>query len=512
MLDKNKKFYITTSIVYTNALPHIGFALESIQADVIARYQRLLGNKVFFLTGTDEHGAKVAKAAEEEEKDPKKFVNEISKKVRTFKQILNLSNDDFIRTTDQKRHWPTVKKVWLKLKESGDIYKKKYRGLYCSGCEAFITKKDLKDGKCVVHQIEPEIIEEENYFFRLSKYAKKIGQAIGKNRIQIIPQGRKNEMKKFIKMGLEDISFSRPRTDLQWGVPVPDDKTQTIYVWSDALVNYISALGYAENSKKFKEFWPTDVHCIGKDILKFHGLIWPAMLLSLGLELPKKIFVHGFITVGGQKMSKSLGNIIDPFELVKKYGADPVRYFLLREILSTEDGDFTYEKFEQRYNADLASGLGNLVARVLTMAERTNKKQKTKNKKQFRNTQFQIIINKTWRNYKKTLDEFKFNETLVSIWKLISFCDKYIEKEKPWEKTANQQSAITNLLLALTHIAHMLKPFLPKTSEKIFKQLGVKPTEEKPWEFKIKKGKPLSPDLALDPSTGSGSRLSASKP
>ena len=354
-----KKFYISTSIAYANAPPHLGFALELVQADVLTRYQRSLKKDIFFLTGTDEHGAKVVKAAERAPKTPKDFVDEISWKFKALAKVLDISNDDFIRTSDQKRHWPEVRKVWLKLKENGDIYKKKYQGLYCVGCEAFITKKDLADGKCRIHQKEPEVIKEENYFFRLSRYSKMITEILRMGKINIIPETRKNEMLSFVGQGLEDISFSRPRKDLKWGIPVPNDETQTIYVWADALTNYLSGA---------KNRWPADIQCIGKDILKFHSLIWPGMLLSLGLPLPKVILVHGFITVAGQKMSKSLGNVIDPFELVKKYGTDAVRYFLLREIPPTEDGDFTYEKFEGRYNADLAKGLGNLAARVITMA------------------------------------------------------------------------------------------------------------------------------------------------
>jgi methionyl-tRNA synthetase len=468
-----KKFYITTSIAYTNAPPHLGFSLEVVQADVIARYHRFLGEDVFYLTGTDEHGAKVAKTAKEEGKTPKKFCDEISAKFRDLKRILNLSNDDFIRTTDKKRHWPAVKKVWLKLKENGHIYKKKYKGLYCSGCEAFITKKDLKNGKCVIHQKEPELIEEENYFFRLSKYSKEIEKIIDKDKMRIIPSDRKNEILNFVKQGLEDISFSRPRKDLKWGIPVPDDKTQTIYVWSDALINYISALDYKKNGIQFKKYWPADVHCIGKDILKFHAVIWPGMLLALRLPLPKIIFVHGFITVGGQKMSKSLGNIIDPFELVKRYGTDAVRYFLLREIPPSEDGDFTYEKFEARYNSDLASGIGNLVSRIITLAARFQ----IPNPKKITNPRLKKEIEKTWRNWRESLEEFRFNGALISIWDLISFCDGYIEKERPWEKSEKQLSIINDLLFALDHIARLLQPILPETSEKILKQLKTKKRE-----------------------------------
>jgi len=460
-----KKFYITTSIAYTNALPHIGFALEVLQADVLARYHRFLGEDVFFLTGTDEHGAKVAKAAEEEGRKIEDFVNEISAKYRKLKGILNLSNDDFIRTTDRKRHWPVVKKIWLLLKKNHDIYKKKYHGLYCSGCEAFITKKDLKNEKCQIHEKEPEIVEEKNYFFRLSKYSKTIERTLEKDRIKIIPQSRKKEILNFVKKGLEDISFSRPRKDLKWGIPVPDDESQTIYVWVDALSNYLSAISYG--TPQFKKFWPAEIHCIGKDIQKFHCAIWPGILLSLKLPLPKKIFIHGFITVSGQKMSKSLGNVVDPFELVKKYGTDAVRYFLLREIPPTEDGDFTYEKFEQRYNADLAKGLGNLVARVLKIA-------KISAPAKLSDSKFRAIIDKTWKNWRKSLEEFKFNEALVSVWNLISFCDKYIEKEKIWKQSKDQQLKIKNLLFAIKNIAQLLQPFLPETSEKILKQLKTK--------------------------------------
>lgn len=470
-----KKFLITTSIAYTNAPPHIGFALEMIQADVIARHSRILGEDVFFLTGTDEHGRKVAEAAGKLGKTPESFVNEISGKYQELTKVLNLSSDNFIRTTDKARHWAEVKKVWLKLKESGDICKKKYQGLYCVGCEAFITKKDLIDGKCHIHKTEPEVVGEENYFFRLSKYSKKIEEILKKDKIKMVPATRKNEMLSFAKQGLEDISFSRPSKDLKWGIPVPDDDTQTVYVWADALTNYLSGAPGR---------WPADVQCIGKDIQKFHCLIWPGMLLSLGLPLPKTILVHGFITVAGQKMSKSLGNVVDPFELVAKYGADAVRYFLLREIPPTEDGDYTDDKFVQRYNSDLASGLGNLVARVITMAA---KSQITSSKLQT-NPKFQKEIEKTRNHAHGLLNEFRFNEALAAIWELIGFCDKYIEETRPWSFDTAQdkeksERVIEDLLFTIANIADMLKPFLPETSEKILEQL------------KTKKSQPLFPRI-----------------
>jgi len=486
-----KKFYITTSIAYANALPHIGFALELVQADVLARYHRLLGEDVFFLTGTDEHGTKIAKAAEENKKEPKDFVNGISDKFKKLTKILNISNDDFIRTTDEKRHWPEVKDVWLKLKENGDIYKKKYKGLYCLGCEAFITEKELINGKCPIHKRKPELIEEENYFFKLSKYSEKIEKIIKKNKIKIIPETRKNEILSFIKQGVEDISCSRLRERLQWGIPVPDDNKQTIYVWFEALINYISALGYIKGSKNFKKFWPADVHCVGKDIFRFHSLLWPIMLLSLGLKLPKTIFVHGYLTSDGQKMSKSLGNVVNHFELVEKRGIDAVRYYLLRETPPTEDGDFSYEKFEQRYNSDLANGIGNLLARVRVMAENVNPKSQS-NPNLIPKPKLQEIIDKTRKKYKKTLKEFKFNKALESIWSLVSFSDKYIEEEKPWEKKDNSPQVLDNLLVALDNIAELLKPFLPETSNRIIKEIA---RDQKTNKFINKRGKLLFPKI-----------------
>ncbi len=479
-----EKFYITTSIAYTNAPPHIGFALELIQADVLARYNRLQGKDIYFLTGTDEHGTKVEKAAKEAGKTPQEFVDQISQKFQKLTQSLNISNTDFIRTTDTKRHLPAVEKVWKKLQENNDLYKQKYKGFYCSGCEAFLTKKDLVEGKCPHHQKEPQIIEEENYFFRLSKYQDRLKEVIEKDELKIIPEERKNEILSFIAQGLEDISFSRSKKRLKWGFSVPGDDEQVIYVWCDALTNYISALGFATNSDNFQKFWPADVHCIGKDILRFHAVYWPAILLSLNLPLPKSILVHGFITVEGQKMSKSLGNVIDPFELVEKYGAEAVRYYLLREIPTTRDGDFSYQKFEKRYNDDLAKGLGNLVARVVGIARklkapacrqaRQNSKIKTPPAGRAGTTQspkLQNNIETAQKKYHKAIEEFKLNEALIVIWELVGFCDKLIEEKRLWEEKEENRQEIENLVATIKIIAKLLEPFLPKTSEKIVEQL-----------------------------------------
>ncbi len=470
------KFYVTTSIPYVNAKPHIGFALEIIQADVLARHHRRKGDDVFFLTGTDEHGVKIVRAAEAAGKTPQDFTNGVTKKFKDLKKVLNLSWDDFIRTSDKKKHWPGAQKLWLKLYDAGKLYKKSYKGIYCIGHEAFITEKDLVNGKCKDHQKEPEIIEEENWFFKLSDYTKEIKAKIESDELQVAPKSRKNEILALINEGLEDISFSRPREDLSWGVPVPNDPKHTMYVWCDALSNYISAIGYSSNQKtetlKFKRWWPVDVHVIGKDILRFHAAIWPGMLLAAKLPLPKTIFVHGFITVGGKKMSKTIGNVIDPFEVVKKYGADALRYYLLREIPSGEDGDFTYEKFEERYNADLANGLGNLLARVLALVVGDNIYRGWKIKP--KNKIFAEEIKKVEKDIDRLILDFKFNESLERIWSLIALGNQYIDTKKPWtlEPRSNEsEEIIGSLLFLILKTGSLLAPFLPETSEKIRKQI-----------------------------------------
>jgi methionyl-tRNA synthetase len=467
-----KKFYLTTAIDYANAPVHLGHSLEKVQADVLARYHRILGEDVFFLTGTDENAQKNVSAAEKENISPKKFVD---KNVNFAKQLwrkFEISFDYFIRTTNKKVHWPGVKKIWLKCKGNGDIYKKNYSGLYCSGCEAFIKEKDLKNGLCPYHLKKPELVSEENYFFRLSRYQKQLEKTIEKDEIKIFPEERKFEVLNFIKSGLEDFSISRPKERMKgWGIPVPEDKSQIIYVWFDALINYVSAIGYGREEKKFKKYWPADLHIIGKDILKFHAVYWPAMLLSAKLPLPKRILCHGFITVGGQKMSKSLGNIVNPLEIIEKYGADSLRYFLLVETSPFEDLDFTFEKFKKRYNSDLASGLGNLVARIIALA----KKSKVKSPKlRIEDKELKTEISKAKEKWEKSLEEFKFNEGLISIWELISFGDRYLEKKKPWEllklKQKEAKPVISDLLSLLVEIAKFLEPFLPKTSKKILNQ------------------------------------------
>ncbi len=494
-----EKFYITTSIAYVNAPPHIGHAFELVQADVLARRRRLKGDDVFFLTGTDEHGAKIAKTAEVAGITPKDLTDKNSAKFRELAKVLDISNDDFIRTTDKERHFPAAQKLWQKLVAAGDIYKKKYQGLYCVGCEAFITQKDLIDGKCAIHLKEPETVEEENYFFKLSKYSEKIGELIKSDKLRIVPVGRKNEILSLISEGLEDVSFSRPAKDLPWGIPVPGDEAQTMYVWCDALVNYISVVGYGDGGERFEKYWPADIHCIGKDILRFHAAIWPGMLLSAGLSLPKTIFVHGFITSGGHKMSKSLGNVVDPFEIIGKYGVDSLRYFLLREIPPADDGDFTIERFEMRHNADLANGLGNLFARSLALILGTNIRSAAADEN------FKKETAAVWKKYEKSLDEFKFNEALEAVWGLIAFCDGYINETKPW-KIAKESEAdeklkpiFGNLLFALANIAWLVQPFLPSTSEKMIDSLGVNHKRKDGWDAAPLKIKGIKPFVSTPP-------------
>ncbi len=461
-----KKTYITTSIAYTNAPPHIGFALELVQADVMARHYRSQGRDVFFLTGTDEHGIKINLKAQEEKKKVEEFTDQISGQFQELTRKLNVSNDDFIRTTDQEKHWPGVFKMWQAIKK--DIYLKKYQGLYCVGCETFLMKKDLIDGKCIYHQKEPEIVQEENYFFRLSKYADSIKEKIENDSIKIIPEKRKNETLSFLKQGLKDVSFSRPKEKVVWGIPLPEDPSHLIYCWADALTNYLSALGYGRNND-YQDFWPADIHFIGKDIFKFHALIWPGMLLSAGLDLPKKIFIHGFITVNGQKMSKSLNNVINPLDLIEKYGADAFRHYFLSEISPTEDGDFSEEKFKARYNADLAGGIGNLLARVVVLSKEVDIKKATE----------EIIerVKETEEKRISFLEEFKFNSCLAEIYSLIKFADQYIEKNKPWQKKEDSAQVVSNLTFIVKEIARMINPFMPETSEKMLQQIESRKSE-----------------------------------
>ena len=469
MLKKNgkkEKFYIITAIPYVNAKPHIGHALEIIQADAIARYMRASGRDVFFGTGTDEHGDKIKRAATQSQKTTKQFVNEISAVFKSQKKALNLSYYKFIRTSNKKEHWLGAYKLWKELEKKGDIYKKKYEGLYCVGCEKFLTEKDLIDGECPLHQKAPEKVEEENYFFRLTKYTRAIERAIASDALKILPTTRKNEMLAFIKDGLEDISLSRLKKNTSWGIPILKSD-QIMYVWCDGLSSYLSIVGYGKDAKTFKKWWPVDAHIIGKDILRFHAIYWPAMVLSAGLPLPKFILAHGFVTSEGQKMSKTLGNVVDPFEAVKKHGVDAFRYYLLREIPSDGDGDFSWEKFKNRYNDDLAKGLGNFVSRIahLLTGEKIAVKLSVSRKIQQEIRRMNVRI-------EKHVDEFRLHEALAAIFQLIQFGDSYINEKQPWKNKNVKVSRDLSALVIATGEA--LLPFMPETAEKILATFPIK--------------------------------------
>jgi methionyl-tRNA synthetase len=487
-----KKFYVTTAIAYANARPHIGFALELLHADVLARWHGLRGEQRWFLTGTDEHGRKVAKAAEDAGTSEKAFVDDIAAAFQKLTKALNVGNDDFIRTSDQEKHWPGVIKLWQQLEAAGDLYKDSYTGLYCAGCEEFKKPSDLVEGKCPNHNTEPEKIEEENWFFRLSKYGNAITEKITSGEFRIVPEERQNEVLSFIDQGLEDVSFSRPSKDLAWGIPVPGDDSQTMYVWADALSNYITAIGYGRDETTWEQWWPADVHVIGKDITRFHAIIWPAMLLASGLPLPKALLVHGFIQSGGQKMSKSLGNVIDPFELVERYGVDPVRYYLLHEIPTTKDGDFTEERFREVYAGDLQKTLGNLLARVTKLAE-------GKDVHPAFSPDVSEVVKKKWQEYDKELSAFRLDSALDDAMALAHFGNELIDEVKPWESETAWDAAIPQCALLLANIAWMLTPFLPDTARAMFDQLGMDPEFEGSWNdatVQMRKGDALFPRLS----------------
>ena len=482
-----KKFYVTTPIYYPSGDPHLGHSYCSVAADVVARYHRLLGEDVFFLTGTDEHGQKIENKAKKEGLAPKEYVDKLSKKFKDLWGILDISYNKFIRTTDDY-HKESVQKIFTKLYEKGDIYKGYYKGLYCEPCESFFTKTQVKDGDlCPDCGREVKYTEEEAYFFKLSKYAARILDVYEKNPNFVRPASCLNEMKKFIEAGLEDLCVSR--TTFDWGIRVPFDEKHVVYVWIDALSNYITALGY-ENAKNnaeilnFEKFWPADVHFVGKEIMRFHTIIWPAILMALDLPLPKCVFGHGWLLFkDGTKMSKSKGNVVSPLDLMNKYSAsaDALRYFLLREFSFGYDGNFSFETFVSRLNSDLANDLGNLVSRTTSMVLKYTKDGILDPKELILEDEEQAIIDvikDVSKNYKILMNDFKFSENLVKIWELVSMANKYIEKVMPWKlnsenNTKKLLTVLYNLCEVIRCVSVLITPFMPKTTKKIFFQLGI---------------------------------------
>jgi methionyl-tRNA synthetase len=457
------KFYITTAIDYVNGAPHVGHAYEKILADVLARWNRLNKIDTFFLTGTDENAQKNSQAAKEAGIETKEFVDKNTEVFVKLCNYLDLSNDDFIKTTEP-RHVKVAQSIFKKIFDKGEIYKKKYSGLYCEGCEAFLTERDLVDGKCPEHNKKPKIIEEENYFFKLSKYEKEILKLVSSKNF-IVPEGFRKEIVNRIKSdGLKDISVSRPGMD--WGIDTPIDKEHKIYVWIDALSNYISALGYP-NDKKFKKYWPADIHVVGKGINWFHSVIWPAILMSAEIELPKKILVHGYLTFNGKKISKSLGNAIDPTALVKKYSVDPLRYTLVKDIPFNQDGDFSENSLKERVNNELANDLGNLVSRTLTLCEKYF--DGILDKQEDDGLLKKLNLNKIEKYFSK----YELHHALEEIWKFVRESNKYVNDKEPWKNEDDRKKVLYNLLESLRVISIFISPFMPETSERINNQLGV---------------------------------------
>ncbi|EKD33471.1 MAG: hypothetical protein ACD_76C00022G0002 [uncultured bacterium] len=494
------KFYITTPIYYVNAKPHIGHAYTTIACDVLARYNRLLGKDVFFLTGTDENSQKNVQAAEKEGVELQMYLNQMSAVWQETFDSLGFTNNYFIRTTEE-RHKKAVEKFFNAVYERGDIYKGEYEGLYCEGCEAFVGRGDLVGGECPIHKTKPKSIKEQNFFFSLSKYREPLLSFIKESKDFIQPKSRRNEIISYIEKFMTDISISRESAVA--GIPVPVDQSQKIYVWFDALINYLSGIGYGWDDEMFKKYWPADVHVVGKDIIKFHCALWPAMLMSAGLALPKRVFAHGFFTINGEKMSKSLGNVIDPVDVAREYGNDTLRYYLLKEITFGEDGDFSFERLKDRYNGELANEIGNLSHRVLTMAEKY----------------FDCVVPHradgflagAWPTYHIAMKDLRFHDAIDVILSLAHEANKFIDDKQPWELEKIGEKEILGdviyiLLETLRHIAWMMYPIIPNASEKLFEKLGLKlPQEftqsmEHAWEWgELKPGSKVSKGEALFP-------------
>lgn len=471
-----KKFYITAAIPYVNASPHIGHALEFVQTDVIKRYHKLLGQEAKSLSGGDENALKNVQAAEKANTPIQKFVDKNTEKFRELAIKLNAEFDLWQKGSDPK-HFEASQKLWNLCQAKGDIYQKTYTGLYCVGCEAFYTPDELNDkGECFEHPGKKlEEVQEKNYFFALAKYQNKLGELISTNKLAITPEKRKNEVVAFLSRGLDDISISRSNERAKnWGVPVPGDPTQRMYVWFDALNIYQSGVGFGWDEKTYKKLWPADTHVIGKGILRFHAIYWPAFLLSAGLKLPKRLFVHEYFTVNGQKMSKTLGNVIDPVGLITKYGADPLRYYFLAKFSPFSDGDFSEDKFKEIYNADLANGLGNLVARIAKLAENSN-------------FDFPNRISHLETDIEKAMVNYEFNTALDFVWAAIRDLDKFVNEKKVWTlRGLGLQKSLNHLVNSIRQISTNLKPFLPETADKIVEQFKGP---------KIKSAKPLFPRL-----------------
>lgn len=475
-MDK-KPFFISTPIYYPSDRLHIGHAYCTTIADAVARFQRLAGRDVFFLTGSDEHGQKIQRKAAENGQSPIQYVDHIVASFQMLWEKLGISNDDFIRTTE-KRHHEVVQNIFQKIYDQGDIYKAAYEGWYCTPCETFWMERQLTDGNCPDCGRPVEMVQEESYFFRMGKYQDRLLKHIEEHPEFIQPVSRRNEMINFIKQGLEDLCVSR--TTFDWGIPVPFDHKHVVYVWFDALTNYITAAGYLHDKEKFAKYWPADVHLVGKEIVRFHSIIWPIILMALGIELPKKIYGHGWLVVDGDKMSKSKGNVVDPVLLIDEFGADAIRYFLLREINLGQDGNFSREALIKRINSDLANDLGNLLHRTLNMLQRYNAGVLGAIEDSVAaDAGLLDLARSTVPNYKKMMEEMDINGAIKSIWLLIGRANKYIDETEPWILAKDPGNAVRlntvlyHLLEVLSIVSVLVEPFIPVTSRRMREQLGL---------------------------------------
>lgn len=495
-------FYVTTPIYYVNDVPHIGHAYTTVAADVISRYKRLCGYDVFFLTGTDEHGQKIEQAAQKKNMSPKELADTVVERYKSLWKKLNISNDHFIRTTDDN-HKKTVQTLFQRLLDNGDIYLDEYEGWYCTPCETYWTETQLLDGNCCPSCRRETIkLKEPSYFFKMSKYQDKLLEHIENNPDFIKPESRKNEIISFIKEGLRDLSVSR--VSFKWGIPVPNDENHVIYVWMDALTNYISGVDYFNEKSERRKYWPADFHLVGKDILRFHTVYWPTMLMGANVPLPKSVFAHGWWTVEGQKMSKSLGNAIDPNWLVEKFGVDPIRYFLLREVPFGLDGDFSFKALIHRINSDLANDLGNLLNRTLGMVKRyfNGIIPEYKIEDDIDKTVYDKVV-KTFDNVELYLKDLGFNKALIEIWELVSAINKYIDTTAPWalakdkSKKERLESVLYTALDGIRAISLLVYPFIPETAQKIRKQLNISDPLEKENFSQLKKVKTLKSNVQI---------------
>ncbi len=498
-------FYLTTAISYVNAKPHIGHAYEFIASDAIVRFRRMQGMKVFFLSGVDEHSAKVERAAKDAGVPISEYCDKMAELFKDLHEKVGSSLSGFIRTSEP-RHHDTTKEMLRRSYEKGDIYKSAYKGWYCYSCEAYYQEKELNEGNCPVHNQPSTWIEEDNYFFRLSAYTEALKKHYAENPNFVYPEWYKNEMLALLDQGLQDISISRSTT--RWGVPIPWDEQHVAYVWFDALSNYLTGVGFLKDDELFQTFWPADVHVIGKDINRFHSVFWPAMLMSTGIALPKQILIHGFIYHKGEKMSKTIGNIVDPYSLLDVYGRDSLRYFLLREIAFGQDGNYSEEVLINRYNADLANDLGNLFSRVLSMI----KKYRGSVVPQVAGTNDALRekMQRTVDIYKEQMERYAMHQALATVWELISLANRYVDEQAPWalakdeSKTDQLDRVLLNLAEALRVCAVLIHPFMPGKSEDMLERLACPVEGESPLLTDLDRqnataGKSITPGKALFP-------------